>query len=509
MCFFRRLVFPILRLWHTKNVTTTPRNTIILSRISDARDGDTKGVDSQQHDGRQLASRLSWGLGPDATHNIAENDTSAFKRKVITLPDGSTGLRTVRPRFREALRMLAAGEADGLIAYDLDRTCRDPRDLEDLIDVVERYKIPVESVTGSLKLANDADVTMARVMVAIANKSSRDTGRRVARARLRQATEGTFGGGKRRFGYDATGMELVASEAAEITRMADAFLAGESLRSLVRDLTAREVPTVTGAAWSTRTVREILTRPRNAGLSVSNGKIAGEAKWPAIMTADLLRALTDKMKDPSRKSGPGNTPRHLGSMIYRCGACDDGSTLIMQGSTKRDQSYRCGPKANLRRNAASLDTFVEAHIIAYLERPEAADLITPAHGADTAALTRETNELSARSSSIARMVADGTFTEAEARSGKQVINKRLAEIDEQLSRATAGNALAGIAGRSDARQIWDQLPVGRKREILREILIVTVYPARLGRMPGGARFDADSVKIEQKKPLPVTAVTAA
>src|ERR1039457_489548 len=166
-----------------------PAQTLILARISDARDGDDKGVTDQLHDGRGLADRLSWGVGPAATHLIVENDTSAFKRKRTKLPDGRTELRTVRPGFRSAVAMLADGRADGLIAYDLDRTVRDPRDLEDLIDVVEssRPRIPVESVTGSLRLASDADITMARVMVAVANKSSRDTARRVARARLRLA----------------------------------------------------------------------------------------------------------------------------------------------------------------------------------------------------------------------------------------------------------------------------------------------------------------------------------
>jgi hypothetical protein len=44
-----------------------------------------------------------------------------------------------------------------LLALDLDRIARDPRDLEDLIDVVESHTphVPVESVTGSLRLANE------------------------------------------------------------------------------------------------------------------------------------------------------------------------------------------------------------------------------------------------------------------------------------------------------------------------------------------------------------------
>jgi site-specific DNA recombinase len=69
-----------------------------------------------------------------------------------------------------------------LIPLDLDRAMRDPRDLEDLIDLIEQSspRIPVESVSGSLRLANDADVTVAQVMCAVANKASRDTARRAS-----------------------------------------------------------------------------------------------------------------------------------------------------------------------------------------------------------------------------------------------------------------------------------------------------------------------------------------
>ena len=39
--------------------------------------------------------------------------------------------------------------------------------------------IEIRSVSGSLRLDNDGDITMARVLVTMANKSSRDTSRRV------------------------------------------------------------------------------------------------------------------------------------------------------------------------------------------------------------------------------------------------------------------------------------------------------------------------------------------
>ncbi len=64
-----------------------------------------------------------------------------------TLPDGRRKLRTVRPGFRQALAMLADARAGALMGCGLDRAFRVPRDLEDMIDVVEPKNpcIPVES----------------------------------------------------------------------------------------------------------------------------------------------------------------------------------------------------------------------------------------------------------------------------------------------------------------------------------------------------------------------------
>jgi DNA invertase Pin-like site-specific DNA recombinase len=133
---------------------------------------------------------------------------------------------------------VASGKADGLIAVDLDRACRDPRDLEDLIDVVEQSGCPVESVSGSLRLASDADVTMARVMVAMANKSSRDTARRVADRRRQKAVAGEPGGGRRAFGYAADGLRVAESEARELRRAAGTSRPGRKKLHAVPDATA-------------------------------------------------------------------------------------------------------------------------------------------------------------------------------------------------------------------------------------------------------------------------------
>lgn len=457
-------------------------------------------------DGLKLAERLGWSPGPAATHHVIENDTSAFKRKRVELPDGRTELRTVRPGFRAALAMLADGRADGLVAYDLDRTVRDPRDLEDLIDVIEasRPRIRVESVTGSLKLANDADITMARVMVAVANKASRDTARRVARARLRQAESGQYGGGKRPYGFDRDGVTVRPAEAAEIARAADAILAGVSLRQVTASLRSRGVPTSTGATWDSQTVRDILLRPRNAGLMVhratatpagrpyTDAEIVGRAPWAPIVAESSWRAVCAVLTDPARRNGPGNTPRWLGSRIYRCGVCDDGTTLVVMGSesgSRRYSRYTCRTY-HLARAANPVDALVEGAMIGRLERPDAADLIPAEDGIDLAAARREESVLRERRKAQMRMHSEGLIDDEELAVGAAQLRRQLDHVQADLAHAAHASPLAGIAGREDAADVWGGLDLGRRRALLRGLADVTLLPARRGR-----GFDPDSVRI--------------
>lgn len=167
------------------------RRAVLYVRISDDPEGLEKGVDRQEQDCREYAR----AHGMVVVEVFRENDTSAFKQRTITLPNGEKVRRVVRPRFRAMLQLLSKGGGDAMVAYDLDRAVRDPRDLEDLIDAKVLYGFDVHSTTGNLRLDTDSDVAMARVLVAMANKSSADTARRVARAARQGAIEGRWYGG--------------------------------------------------------------------------------------------------------------------------------------------------------------------------------------------------------------------------------------------------------------------------------------------------------------------------
>lgn len=181
-----------------------PRNAIALARISYDRLGDEHGVDDQETYLLEFGESLGWGI----KYVIKENDTSAYLR-TLRVPDGRGGymMRTNRPIFQSVLEMLKNGTADGLIVRDLDRAVRDPRDLEDLIDVVESRTptIPVRSIRGTLRLDDGAGIMMARFFAAKANEDSRIHAARIGDTKKLRAAEGKYRGGPRPYGFDSDG----------------------------------------------------------------------------------------------------------------------------------------------------------------------------------------------------------------------------------------------------------------------------------------------------------------
>ena len=86
-------------------------------------------------------------------------------------------------------------------------------------------------------------------------------------ARVQQAEQGKHHGGIRCYGYGKDGTTVIAEEAAEIAAACKAIAGGASLRSIVRDMNARKVPTTTGkiGGWTSQQLRQTLISPRIAG----------------------------------------------------------------------------------------------------------------------------------------------------------------------------------------------------------------------------------------------------
>ncbi|MEV0576327.1 recombinase family protein [Streptomyces sp. RTGN2] len=494
-----------------------PRRPGAYLRTSCDRRGDERAIDLQLHDSEEKRIRLGWG--PFA-ETYRENDTGAFKKSRITQADGSVEWAVVRPEFRRMLADLLSGRIDGVVFYDTDRLARQPRDLEDLIDVIEHTRHPAVGVTGDLNLINDADRHMARILCVMALKASEDTSRRVARNHLADARAGELTG-RTPYAWNPDGT-LRPDRARVARRIYERFAAGISITGIARELNGENIPSPRGAKWAPATVKVILTSPRYCGFVSYRGKHRTQdtrqgdgwgrvmlseeglpitGKWEPVISrkawADAQLELDRRRLDDRRKGVAGNPEganqrKHVFTGLLRCGICRArmGTKWV---SRRGHVIYYCPGKARnacgkVSRRAAPVDVRLEELIMEWARARAAAPspteaLTSPINISDVKA---HMSTLGTRKAElISAWATDGTSVRGmRADDYYQALSSMNAELDrlaEQLARAEK-QANPSVARDYDSE--WKQGGLERRRAITSEVFrAVYIMPSGKGRAP--------------------------
>jgi len=153
---------------------------------------------------------------------------------------------TARPALAEALRKLAAGEAEALVVAKLDRATRSVADLCHLLDLSDRQGWDFIA----LDLGIDTSTPMGRAMAQMAGVFS-ELERKMIGQRTSDAMQALKANG-RRLGRPVE----QAHEARQ--RIAAEHVDGRSLRAIAEGLNTDEVPTARGGKWHASTIRRVL-----------------------------------------------------------------------------------------------------------------------------------------------------------------------------------------------------------------------------------------------------------
>jgi DNA invertase Pin-like site-specific DNA recombinase len=449
-----------------------PRAAAVYCRISDDREGRQLGVTRQREDCLALAQRKGWTVA----EVYVDNDVSAYSGKP-------------RPAFRRMLRDLKEGPRDSLIVYDLDRLVRQPRELEEFFDVCDAAGLTdYASVSGDLDLANDDHRTYARIMGALAQKESNDKRRRIRRKHQELAEQGKVsGGGTRPYGYTDDRRRIRASEAKVIREAARRVLAGESIRSVCRDLNERGLTTVTGKPWQPSGLRRVLVSARISGQREHHGEIVAPAEWPPIITPEDTAKLR-VLLDASRRGASRAPRRYLLAGMLRCHACE--ATLVSRPRSDGERRYvcatgpgfpGCGKTAIL---APPLEVFIAEAVLERLDTPELEAGLRgeAAQDAEAAAIQSDLDQAVAKLKELAAMWAASEITRAEWLAARGPIRARIDQLGRDLSRATRSTALSDYIGKAATlRREWEHLDLSRQRPIVEALLDhVIIGPGRRG-----------------------------
>lgn len=468
----------------------------VYLRISEDSRGEALGVARQREDCCGLATVRRW------TPVVYEdNDVSAFRRSVV------------RPEFERMLTDLKSGSIRGIVVYDLDRLARQPKDLERLIDIYEDTPgLICASLQGDINLATADGRTMARVMVAFANKSSADTARRVKRKQLELAANGTLVHcGRIPFGWQADGKSADPDARQEILKAHERILAGDKVSDIRDDWQARGVVprSPTGQRHGRRkehaelqysTVSRVLTSPALAGLKVYQGEIVtGEdgrpiqGAWDAICTPDRLEAVKGALE--ARRMGwmPSGVS-YLLSGIARCGKC----THPMRGQFRKDRhgdripAYTCntgGPTPGCGGVGRVADP-VDHHIITLILEDQARQRVRAEMDPEPWRGEQELGEVLADITELTEAVKARTVTMSVMLQLMPDLERRRDALLRERRSALAESAQTTTIT-VGSRDEFDALPLDRQRAlVLKSLKAVVIHPAGRGRR----KFDINLIE---------------
>lgn len=290
--------------------------------------------------------------------------------------------RRPRPAFDRMMADVKAGKVKTIIARSSDRFVRRPTELENIIEVLSPRKVPVFFTRDSdYDLSTAGGRENARIKGAIARGEVERMSERMKSSAMERARKGIPRKGHRPFGYVFTsnpeGVLTLAEQSAEADAIRWAFgylMSGGTLAGVTREWNSRGlVPGRTGKAWTWVGVKMAMLNPAVGGfryyqpVSVLQAKegprknpweldlIPGNWVDSSILTEQEWRDLRTVLT--STRQQAGNRKRHLGSGIYRCGVCNDG-TLMKSARRKGELIYVCRAAHHLTIPGERMDAWI-------------------------------------------------------------------------------------------------------------------------------------------------------
>lgn len=384
------------------------------------------GVERQSTDCHVLAAKHWRG---EAIQIYEDNDKSAYSG--------------TRPDFARLCRDISTSQITAVIGYDLDRMFRQPRELEAFIDLCQLHKLTrVLTAKGDLDLTSHDGQLHARILTAVAKKSSDDNSRRVKRAALDRAESGRWHGGIVPYGYladDSKGLIVDPPAAADVLLAAQHVARGMS----IADVTRLHAGPKTRTGW-----RLLLQSPTIAGYT----RLHADATWPAIVPRDIWLEVQTILQ--SRLQGSRVVYMHWLTGILECSVCH-----VKCGAHNTNQ-YVCknGAHVAIKRQWAE-DTVAGMLFDAVLVQPRA-----------IATSTATSTPTDGKLTELALDYANGLITRAEW----------LAVRDALVQ--TTPTPVRALPAPIELEQIWKGLTPAEKHQMAARMLVkVSLLPASRGR----------------------------
>jgi site-specific DNA recombinase len=175
---------------------------------------------------------------------------------------GYTGANLERPALRKLLADIEAGRIDCVLVYKIDRLSRSLLDFARLMEIFERRKVSLVSVTQPLNTTGSLGRLTLNILLSFAEFERQMIADRTRDKMGAARRKGKWVGGSPPLGYDiaATGGKLVVNpeEADRVKSIFALYLQHQSVAGTLAEMQARQWTT---KRWRTRDGKEHLGRP--------------------------------------------------------------------------------------------------------------------------------------------------------------------------------------------------------------------------------------------------------
>jgi len=267
----------------------------------------------------------------------------------------------------------------------------------------------------------------------------------------------------------------------------------------------------------------VITRPRNAGLAVydvhgtrrqarKDGKgwhesvkdsiltdaegLPVKTDWEPIVSYETWDAVCSLLADPKRhtRKSPGRV--HLLSGIAICEACERtmGTTVRKLKSGGNRPVYACKRIGCMKivRDLTLTDKRVIDTITKRLAKPDAlVALAKPT--VDTKALRAQIATLEAQITKANAEYDDGIIDGQRLKGRIERVQAKLRPLHDQLIGERMSHDVKELAGKPNARELFEALPLDRRRGVIDTLAVVTIR-----KQQAGGRFDPKAVTVEPR-----------
>jgi site-specific DNA recombinase len=406
----------------------------------------------------------------------------------------------VRVAYEEIMSLVATEPIAVVAFWELSRSSRRLKIHGELMETLEDHNVLL-MIADRIYDPADADDQLQLGIGAVMNAAEAARTRARTLRGTHSAAQMGLPHGQTPYGYDPrtralVRVEEVPEEAAVIRELAERVLAGDSSRSIARDLNERALPRPYGGAWTAPEVRDILTRPTYIGRRTHNGLDVAQGVWPPILELETFEDLGRIFKVRQAQRGSWSTKaKYLLTGSVFCGVegsrmHGEQSRMALPTDKRPPMGYRCAV-CRKTRNIYELDDYVTSVVNSLLSDPDALRVFLGATE------STEVAELGGKLEVLRK-----ELEEAEIDLGNDEISAKAFTIIERRIDAERARLGGDVQTRTERHGTYDkiiasgvtsldQLPFDKQRAMIHSICRVVVRPTERR----GKGFDRTTVDV--------------